>query len=87
MNQWFPALVETSKQIFIIGWKIALPVFFATFIIELAVGFMARLQPQVNSLVITAPLKLLVGMVVLGASLSFIPRVIGPVLNTMVLRK
>jgi hypothetical protein len=29
----------------------------------------------------------LVGMIVLGASLSFIPRVIGPVSNTMVLRK
>jgi flagellar biosynthesis protein FliR len=86
-NQWLPSVIETSKQIFVIGWKIALPVFFATFILELAVGFMARMQPQVSSMVVTAPLKLLVGMIVLGASLSFIPRVIGPVLNTMVLRK
>jgi flagellar biosynthetic protein FliR len=87
LNQWLPSVLETSKQMFIIGWKIALPVFFSTFILELAVAFMARMQPQVNSMVVTAPLKLLVGMVVLGASLSFIPRVIGPVLNTMVLRK
>jgi len=86
-NQWLPAVIETSKQIFVIGWKIALPVFLATFIIELSVGFVARMQPQINTMIVTAPLRLLVGMVALGASLSFMPRVIGPVLETMVLRK
>ncbi len=86
-NQWFAALIEASKQIFIIGWKIALPVFVATFILELTVGFIARMQPQMNTMVVTAPLKVLVGLVVLGASLAFMPRVIGPVMDTMVLRK
>lgn len=86
-SQWFPALMEISKQIFIIGWKIALPVFVATFILEMTVGFIARMQPQISTMVVAAPLKLLVGTVVLGASLSFIPRLIGPILQTMVLRK
>ena len=86
-SQWFNALIEASKQIFIIGWKIALPVFAATFILELTVGFIARMQPQINTMVVTAPLKVLVGLVVLGASLAFMPRVIGPVMDTMVLRK
>ena len=40
-----------------------------------------------ESVVVLKPLKLLVGMVVLGASLSFMPRVIGPVLETMVLKR
>src|SRR5437660_727304 len=35
-NQWFDTLIEVSKQIFIIGWKIALPVFVATFILVVA---------------------------------------------------
>lgn len=86
-NQWFAALIEASKQIFIIGWKIALPVFVATFILELTVGFIARMQPQINTMVVTAPLKVLVGLVVLGASLAFMPRVMGSVMDTMVLRK
>jgi flagellar biosynthetic protein FliR len=87
MSQWFPALIEASTQIFVIGWKISLPVFVATFILEVTVGFIARMQPQINTMVVTAPLKLLVGIVVLGASLSFMPRVVGPVMETMILTK
>ena len=87
LNQWFPALMEASKQIFIVGWKIALPVFLATFILEMTVGFISRMQPQINTMVVAAPLKLLVGVVVLGASMSFIPRVIEPLLETLILRR
>jgi len=87
MNQWFEALIEASKQVFIIGWKIALPVFVATFILELTVGFIARMQPQINTMVVTTPLKLLVGFVILGASLAFMPNVVGSVMETMILRK
>jgi flagellar biosynthetic protein FliR len=79
--------MQASKQIFIIGWKIALPVFVATFLLEVTVGFIARMQPQINTMVVTAPLKILIGLVVLGASLAFMPRAIGPVMETMVLRK
>lgn len=86
-SQWFGALIEASKQIFIIGWKIALPVFLATFIVEVTVGFISRMQPQINTMVVTAPLKILVGLVVLGASLAFMPRAIGSMMDVMVLRK
>jgi flagellar biosynthetic protein FliR len=87
VNQWFGALTEASKQIFVIGWKIALPVFIATFILEVSVGFISRMQPQINTMVITAPLKILVGLVILGASLTFVPRALGPMMDAMVLRK
>src|SRR5262249_6129860 len=45
-DQWFGALIEASKQIFSIGWKIALPVFVASFIIEMTIGLISRIQPQ-----------------------------------------
>ena len=86
-NQWFGALMEASKQIFVIGWKIALPVFLATFLLEVTVGFIARLQPQMQSMIVTAPLKILLGLVVLGASLAFMPRVMSSALDTMVLKR
>jgi flagellar biosynthetic protein FliR len=86
-NQWFGSLIEASKQIFVIGWKIALPVFLATFLLELTVGFIARMQPQIQSMIVTAPLKILIGLVVLGASLAFMPRVMEGALNTMVLKR
>jgi flagellar biosynthetic protein FliR len=87
VNAWFGALVQASAQIFVIGWKIALPVFLATFILEITVGLVARMQPQISTMVMSAPLRLLVGIVVLGASLTFVPRVIGPAMESMVLRK
>ena len=86
-QQWFGMLIEASKQIFIIGWKIALPVFIATFIVDVAVGFISRIQPQINTMVVTAPLKILVGLMVLGASLAFMPRAMGTVIETLVLKK
>src|SRR5437870_1951872 len=57
-SQWFGSLIEASKQIFVIGWKIALPVFLATFLLEVTVGFLARMQPQMQSMIVTAPLKI-----------------------------
>jgi flagellar biosynthetic protein FliR len=87
VQQWFPALIEATTQIFLIGWKIALPVFVVTFILEVVVGIFTRIQPQLNTMVLTLPLKLMVGLVVLGASLSFLPRVIGPFMDVMVLKR
>ncbi len=85
-GQWFDTLFEVSKEIFIIGWKIALPVFLATFVVEVTVGFIARMQPQINTMVVTAPLKLLIGLIVLGASLVYMPHAMSGVLDAVVLR-
>jgi flagellar biosynthetic protein FliR len=86
-NQWFEALMSAGSQVFVIGWKVALPVFVVSFLIEIGVGFMTRMQPQINSMVVTAPLKLIVGIVVFGASLAFIPDAIGPMIETLLIRR
>jgi flagellar biosynthetic protein FliR len=86
-SQWFEALMQASSQIFVIGWKIALPVFVATFLVELTVGLISRMQPQINAMVVTAPLKLLLGLSVFGASLAFLPRAVGAIMDSPILRK
>jgi flagellar biosynthesis protein FliR len=86
-SQWFEALMQAASQIFVIGWKIALPVFVATFLVEVTVAFVSRMQPQINAMVVTAPLKLLIGISVFGASLAFLPRAIGAIIDTPILRK
>ena len=86
-GQWFEALMTASSQIFVIGWKIALPVFLATFLIEITVGFIARMQPQVNSMVMTAPLKLVIGIMIFGASLTFLPGALGTMIETVLIRR
>ena len=86
-GQWFEALIQAAGQIFVVGWKIALPVFVTTLLLEMAVAFIARMHPQVSVMVVTAPLKLYVGMLVLGASLTFFPRALTDAFNMIVLRK
>lgn len=76
-SNWFEPLMHASAQVFVIGWKIALPVFIATTLVEVAIGLIARMQPQINTMVVSAPLKLLLGLFVLGISLVFIPTLIG----------
>ena len=53
----------------------------------MTIGFISRMQPQINTMVVTAPLKIFVGIVILGASMTFVPRVIASMMDTMVLRK
>ena len=86
-NQWFGALMDATRQIFVIGWRIALPVFAATLLIEVVVGLVSRSQPQISSMIVTAPLRLLIGMTVLGASLAFLPRAFETVMNLQILHK
>jgi flagellar biosynthesis protein FliR len=86
-SQWFDSLFGSTAQMFIIGWKVALPVFIATLLVELAVALVSRMQPQINMMVVTAPLKLCVGMLALGASLAFLPGVLARALEITVLRK
>jgi flagellar biosynthetic protein FliR len=86
-SQWFGALMEATKQIFVIGWRIALPVFAATLLVEVVVGLLSRSQPQLSAMIVTAPLKLLIGLTVLGASLTFLPRVFDAAMNAPILHK
>jgi flagellar biosynthetic protein FliR len=79
--------MQAAAQIFIIGWRIALPVFVTTLLLEMTLAFIARMRLQVSVMVVTAPLKLYVGFLVLGASLAFFPRAIGDAFNLVVLRK
>jgi flagellar biosynthesis protein FliR len=86
-SQWFGSLMDATTQVFIIGWRIALPVFAATLLVEATVGLVSRSQPQLSSMIVTAPLKLLIGMTVLGASLTFLPRVFDAAINLPILHK
>jgi flagellar biosynthesis protein FliR len=85
--QWFDNLFSSAAQIFVVGWKIALPVFVATLLVEIAVGLVSRMQPQINMMIVSAPLKLCVGLLALGASLAFLPRALGGLLDLTILRK
>ncbi len=72
---WFDLLMTTAGNIFIVGWKIGFPLFVVILLTDMTVGFLARMQPQFNAMILALPLKILVGLVVMGASLVVFPAI------------
>jgi flagellar biosynthetic protein FliR len=54
------------------GIVLAAPVLCATLLTTVAVGVVARLVPQINAMMMAFPLRIAIGLVMLGAALPFI---------------
>lgn len=65
----FPGMSETlgriltmSSQMFVIALMLVLPIMGVLFVIEIAMGFMAKVMPQMNIFIVGLPLKIFVGL-------------------------
>ncbi|OIJ13150.1 flagellar biosynthetic protein FliR [Anaerobacillus alkalilacustris] len=58
-------VVKTFNTMFIIAFQMAMPVVGCLFLVDVALGMIARTVPQVNVFVIGFPLKILVGFIIL----------------------
>ena len=62
--------------------RMAMPVMAALFLTDLGLGFVARTVPQVQVLVVGAPIKIVLGVVVLGAALPVTMTMMNGVINS-----
>jgi flagellar biosynthetic protein FliR len=62
--------------------RIAMPVMAALFLADMGLGFVARTVPQMQVLVVGAPIKIVMGVVVLGAALPATMTLMNGVINT-----
>lgn len=65
-------IVTSTSKIFSIGLKIGAPVVVALFLVELSLGLLSRMMPQMNIFVEGLPIKIFIGFSILSFSLSFI---------------
>ena len=86
VESWFELLMTAAGNIFTIGWRIGFPLFLVVLLSDISVGFIARLQPQMNAIVLALPIKVLVGLVMLGASLVVFPAMMRELSDVMILR-
>jgi flagellar biosynthetic protein FliR len=63
-------LVQRAADIFIIGVRLAAPVMVALLLTTVALGIMARVFPQMNVFMISMPLNIGLGLIILGATLT-----------------
>ncbi len=65
-------IFRKSGNLFIIAFKIALPVMGTIFIIDVILGFLARSVPQMNIFIIGLPVKIVIGFVFLLLTIHII---------------
>lgn len=70
-------LIDISGRIFILALKIGAPVIVVLLLVELMLGLLARMVPQMNIFIEGLPLKILIAFVVLSFSLGFTVPYIG----------
>lgn len=75
----YQVLLVFMKDYFMIGFRIVLPVFSATLVVNVVLGVLAKVAPQMNMFVIGIQLKVFVGLVLLVLAAQFIP-VVGDLL-------
>lgn len=78
----FYALAHMGADVFRLGLHIALPVLATMLILNLALGVLARVAPQLNIFAVGFPVTLLVGMIALAMALPFL----GPVFEQMLMQ-
>jgi flagellar biosynthetic protein FliR len=66
-------LFRAADGMWLAGVQIAAPLLFATVLIDVAVGFLSKASPQLPAILLSIPLKSLVGYVVLGLAAGLWP--------------
>jgi len=66
IGEWF---LKYSSLVFVLAIKFAAPVIITIFLTEVAMGVLARTMPQMNIFIVGFPLKIFVGLFLVGASL------------------
>ncbi len=66
---WLPFLVHVSAQVILLGFRLAAPILVTGFLVDLGLMLVNRAVPQMHVLVVGAPVRLGVGLVVAGLSL------------------
>ena len=64
-------LIRMTGQVFVIALKMGAPLLAALFLADVALGFIARTAPQINVFIIGFPVKVGLGILLLGISLPF----------------
>lgn len=65
-----PFMINTFNQMFIIAFQMAIPLVGCLFLVDVALGIIARTVPQLNVFVVGLPLKITVSFVVLTAFMA-----------------
>ncbi len=77
-SKFFLALVESATQLFRLALKLLAPVMAILLLIQIALGMLSRIVPQINIMIVSFPLTIGVGLFFFGLTLGLIGQVLSP---------
>ncbi|MBA2174097.1 flagellar type III secretion system protein FliR [Halobacillus locisalis] len=80
---WIYFIIDSFNQMFIIAFLMAIPIVGCLFLVDIALGIIARTVPQLNVFVVGLPLKIFVGLSVLVIAMVFYVMLIRNLFETM----
>jgi len=75
-GSFFQFLITISGKVFVTGFKIGAPIIVTLMFVEIALGMLSRMIPQINIFIEGVPLKILVTVIMFSFSLGVIAPVI-----------
>ncbi len=71
-HQFVKEFINFGSQLFVIAAKIGMPGIISMLLVSTSFAILSRTMPQMNILIVGFPIKIAVGLMVLGATFSFI---------------
>ena len=86
VNGTLPAAVrDIMGLVFTVGARLAAPIVIVLLVVEIAVGLISRTSPTLNFMIIGYPLRLVIGLVLLGALVGTIPAVTNALVESTIM--
>ncbi|UOQ43041.1 flagellar type III secretion system protein FliR [Halobacillus salinarum] len=82
-GQWIEYVIHTFNKMFVIAFLMAAPIVGCLFLVDIALGIIARTVPQLNVFVVGLPLKIFIGLSVLVIAMTFYIMLIRQLFETM----
>ena len=79
----YTSLIQFIVQMFIIGFRIAMPVFLGATMLNVILGVLAKSSPQMNMFAIGMQLKVFVGLFLLAVCIMFVPNIANYIMERM----
>lgn len=76
-------VLRTFSQMFMLAFQMALPVVGSLFLVDVALGIMARTVPQLNIFVVGVPIKIAVGLIMIFILMSVMTTVMSHMIEIM----
>jgi len=79
----FEYLIQMTGKVFSLGLQIGAPIIITLFLVEISLGMLSRMVPQINVFVEGMPLKIMITIAMLSFTLSLLVPLIGSLFKGM----